>query len=374
MLAALLAGMPSASPIDLPCSPAKSMNLADSDAIDKTAAENELRAFLPILSIDTETLEAMASTNSPPQDIVSADGTAIIPQTAGQPLEATEGLDAARSDDNALLADPYWSAEQTLGQAKLLPVRRLLHSTASAGERTPTALLERDGRGHALQPEGPGQHSSTMPDHAMSGSTIVQLASPLSDANSDAMPLANALAGSSVAANVRKQQRTGDGQPDTPSAAVHAIVLHEVGATRHWTMAGPPDRLAANVVQQLGEALRIHAETILGDGQTEFRLQVEPPELGTLQIHLVGTDTRLSARVVASEEMTQRFLEQHADALRERLESSGLVLDRLDIGWEGGGNKDQEFDPHEPVDIRRERPSTPGSRTRTRPTHLDILA
>jgi len=131
------------------------------------------------------------------------------------------------------------------------------------------------------------------------------------------------------------------------------------------------------LARQAAEAIHSHVEAVFEDGHAEFQLQVEPPELGVLKIYLTGMGERLTARLVAVEETAHRLLEQQADALRERLERSGLVLDRLEIRWEGGGRSHKHDDaPPEPWPVFEPSQSLSGPRSvsSARSAALDILA
>lgn len=141
-----------------------------------------------------------------------------------------------------------------------------------------------------------------------------------------------------------------------------------------------PSPPAPSVAEQLTHAFVAHAETLGRGGRTDFHLRLEPPQLGTVQIHLRATDHNVSARVIVAVEGTRRLLEGHAHQLRQSLAQAGLSLSGFDVSRDSGGSGGRQPPPEPmpplPVPIMATpRPAPAMHRiTRNRTDGIDILA
>jgi flagellar hook-length control protein FliK len=106
----------------------------------------------------------------------------------------------------------------------------------------------------------------------------------------------------------------------------------------------PPAIAAASVGPLAGnttDAASNNAQTNVpvADGRTDFHLRLEPPQLGSVQIHLTATNhNTVSARVVVSQEGTQQLIAGQEHQLRQSLADSGVVLGTFDVTHSGGGS------------------------------------
>ncbi len=121
------------------------------------------------------------------------------------------------------------------------------------------------------------------------------------------------------------------------------------------------------VAEQLSRAFVAQASTVNREGRTDFHLRLDPPHLGSVQIHLTATEHTVSARVIVAQEGTRQLIEGHAHQLRESLAESGLVLGTFDVTRDGGGFSQSGH--HQPPEL----PSPPtvsqsGSATATHTT------
>ncbi|HWG43736.1 MAG TPA: flagellar hook-length control protein FliK [Gemmataceae bacterium] len=136
------------------------------------------------------------------------------------------------------------------------------------------------------------------------------------------------------------------GETRQPSATpTHA--LQEPAAT--GTIAAPAAASAPTVpssgaapippiADQLTQAIITRADVVNHEGRTDFHLRLEPPQLGTVQIHLTATDHSISARVVVAQEGTRQLIEGQADQLRQSLANAGVSLTGFDVTQNGGGS------------------------------------
>ncbi len=96
-----------------------------------------------------------------------------------------------------------------------------------------------------------------------------------------------------------------------------------VGGATLEEMAAPARELAPRLAETVQQAVRV--------GEREFRLRLNPPELGHLDVRVVESSdgVRVSLRVASSEagELIQQYLPQ----LRAALEARDLRVERLDV-------------------------------------------
>jgi flagellar hook-length control protein FliK len=98
-------------------------------------------------------------------------------------------------------------------------------------------------------------------------------------------------------------------------------------------------RSVASVSEQVASATTARAQLVRRGGNTDFYLRLEPPELGTVHVHLQTSEGSVSARLVASSEAARAALESQLPDLRSRLGSAGVNVGGLDVsnGQAGSG-------------------------------------
>jgi flagellar hook-length control protein FliK len=79
------------------------------------------------------------------------------------------------------------------------------------------------------------------------------------------------------------------------------------------------------------ETVRMTIDLASRQGYSQARIQLSPPELGDIRIHLQQTAEGLVARVVADHASAAQTLQHGGAELRRSLEAAGLPLLRLDI-------------------------------------------
>ena len=76
------------------------------------------------------------------------------------------------------------------------------------------------------------------------------------------------------------------------------------------------------------------------DGHTDFRIQLQPPDLGSVAIHLsVNLDHEVAAHIVVSSEATQLLLSSGWPALQHTLAQAGVRLTTFDVSRDGQGSQ-----------------------------------
>ncbi|MDP2326734.1 MAG: flagellar hook-length control protein FliK [Dehalococcoidia bacterium] len=167
----------------------------------------------------------------------------------------------------------------------------------------------------------------------------------------------------------------------TPASAPVETVMRPEPAVRTVS--------AANPVPDLADSVR----GAVVNGDTEVRLRLDPPEMGSLEIHIARQDGAIRIRVEATLASARDVIEQALPALQQALEARDMRVDRLEIrtmsesasgrsmteqgGQPGGGRQPQqdgapEWSPVAAIDgVRRDAPARDG---RASDGRLDVMA
>jgi flagellar hook-length control protein FliK len=89
---------------------------------------------------------------------------------------------------------------------------------------------------------------------------------------------------------------------------------------------------------QIGESIVAHAEVVRREGRTDIYMRLDPPELGTVQVHLSASAHAVSARLVIHGEEARQIVESQLHSLRQTLAQAGVSLDKLDVRRDGQGS------------------------------------
>lgn len=84
------------------------------------------------------------------------------------------------------------------------------------------------------------------------------------------------------------------------------------------------------------------AKLMVKNGLTKVELQLEPAELGKLELSLVVERDLVAARFVAENKGVQFIIEANLPQLRTSLEEAGLRVDLLQVGVQNGSNYPQQ--------------------------------
>ena len=101
----------------------------------------------------------------------------------------------------------------------------------------------------------------------------------------------------------------------------------------------------ASVTDQVGQAIVAHADIATSEGRVDFRLRLEPPELGTVNVHLTLTNQGLSAHLTVQEGSARQLIQGQLESLRQRLQEMGVGVGQLDVSGGGGGSGRQSQTP-----------------------------
>lgn len=121
------------------------------------------------------------------------------------------------------------------------------------------------------------------------------------------------------------------------------------------TVVGPGAAVRPAPAVQVADAIVTRAE-VLGRGeQAEFRLRLDPPELGKIDVRVHRTANGVHADLTVADEGVRQMIESQLPDLRQRLEAAGLSVDRFNLTAQdgsAGGGRHERFDPEFPADRR----------------------
>lgn len=113
--------------------------------------------------------------------------------------------------------------------------------------------------------------------------------------------------------------RTANVVPVTPQVAPADTAIRAEPVVRTVPAANAPVEVAETVT----------AAVINGDAEVHLRL--DPPDLGTLDVHIERQDGAIRIRVEASQASSREVIERALPALQQALESRDLRVDRLEV-------------------------------------------
>ncbi len=268
-----------------------------SETPDASAAAMLLATSVPVSDPETGAVRPVPQNEGAPQ--LGAVASMVAPgqtqktdharKPASEPLSGTA---VATIDDTAMVADE--------GAGFLLP-----------GEDRP-APQSLQGQGLSLQ----GQQGAAQP-LPNSGSTIIPPASAA------AMTAASAEDNSSASSLVSD---SGDMLTDTE---LQAQRLH---SSREKLEFGQDRR-------EWGGALGARIMTMVAEDVQKARIQLDPPELGSLEIKLHVSQDQASVQVQAQHAHVREVLEANAHRLRDALAAQGITLNGFDVSERDQGNE-----------------------------------
>ncbi|WP_436785014.1 flagellar hook-length control protein FliK [Stutzerimonas frequens] len=100
--------------------------------------------------------------------------------------------------------------------------------------------------------------------------------------------------------------------------------------------------------EQMLHALREHVEVQLQQRQQSASIRLDPPELGSLEIHLSHESGRLTVQLSAAHADVARLLQQTSDRLRQELVAQHFVQVNVQVGADSG--RDRQGQPRQSRD------------------------
>ncbi len=138
----------------------------------------------------------------------------------------------------------------------------------------------------------------------------------------------------------------------------------------------PPANLNSTPLQ-LAEPFLTHAHLATVNGQTEFQVRLDPPELGRMQVKIFASGDQMRAEVIVADQAVRGLLESQLPELRQKLEAAGLNIQQFDVSAEssasGNGNPQRDEQPGTPwewFEPAQQNPRTRSQNVRERPTPI----
>ena len=260
-----------------------------------------------------------------------------------------DGSAAQVSSGDGQSEDPKAQGSSQPAQAKSSPAESSVKPSVPSKTGNSVATV-------ATQPSVPPQASATanMPDPSIGASATAS--SPSSHANAEtvsvsekgdqpatSMPIKPTLSSSAdeAATNVSSAQKGAGNSDPTQAGAFGAVTTHSAETVSQapnvvGSSATPP--LAGQSTVSLAPTALAAAVTAMHqDGQSTAILRLDPPDLGSLTVHLTMQNGQVNVLFTPSSSQTGQLLHANLDSLRQSMASAGLSLGQADVGHGGAG-------------------------------------
>lgn len=97
-----------------------------------------------------------------------------------------------------------------------------------------------------------------------------------------------------------------------------------------------------SLVDDAHEAILSRAKILRVNESTEIEIEIDPPELGRLNIRVTRTETEFTARITVVEHSTFELLQSELHGLREALSQSSMSFGSVDIEQQGHRHQQQD--------------------------------
>ena len=94
-----------------------------------------------------------------------------------------------------------------------------------------------------------------------------------------------------------------------------------------------------------GAALGSRIVTMVAEGIQEARIQLDPPELGSMELKLQVHQDQTSVQVQVQNNQVRDVLEANAQRLRDALAQQGMTLSGFDVSTQSGSSQQQSGQP-----------------------------
>ncbi len=227
-------------------------------------------------------------------------------------------------------ADPSVTAPPVSEPTAALPATAV--PSAQLGDR-PTTTGERFA---ALASAGAQLAASGPPASVAFANTLAQVAAPaLAGAapSGTVLPLTNI--DSALAPPSLQAADDAAGVAPTGTAPLPPLPALDRGAP------AAPAAVPATPAAQVAEAVVVHSHVLERDGVVEFRMRLDPPDLGRVQIRLITRGDEVYGQVLVADDAVRRLIESQLPELRQRLEAAGVNIQRFDVATDSGTGGNQ---------------------------------
>jgi flagellar hook-length control protein FliK len=156
------------------------------------------------------------------------------------------------------------------------------------------------------------------------------------------------------------------------AATISQTAFLAAGTGSATTSATNPQAAPAStptLASQVADAVVSHAQSSNQNGTTEFRMRLDPGELGPVNVHIVSVGDEVRGNVMVSSESVRQMIESQMPELRQRLEAAGVTVQNFTVTADasGGSNRNpgQEAGSTFPNPLQTAAATTASSRFRT---------
>ncbi len=297
--------------------------------------------------------DSATSANSPATN--AGDGAGVAGNLGAAGLRQADGADApadvpfeahlAQAESAASSDDAESAADNTAAADSIDPQVGLLHFLETSQQSVVPAdvhqLVEITAASDSLS-----EISQTLLSGWSSGSLLGRSVNQLSGASNQSLLLGSANSENSVATqfeslatNLGEQTGASGGRAshdsnhaaevdrDFSRGATEPLLLTPAMAARQTSdvvhIRALPETMTTRVASWAGVSSR--------NNRTMFHMRLEPPELGTLQVHLMSTEQAVSIRMVAADEVARQIIATQVSELQKSLEELGLTVQQFDV-------------------------------------------
>lgn len=299
----------------------------------------------PVLSDRSQLLPPAAAVvpevTPPPVSEITA--VQAVPAVAvGQPPAAPQLPDAdprtlgnavpAQGASKAAFAVPGWTNLSVSGTAPAQPAAPTQPAAISAAAATPALTAVPAPAPPA--PPAPGITFAVAQPVAVAQSATVPTGVDLGGLAGPSQPLRSPL----FPAGVGPDSQAPTGADAEPLSAAGVPVGPRNALAANPVAERPAAATAAPVADQLVGPMVAVVSARPAEGETELRIRLDPPELGTVKLKIVSTGGDVRAELQVTSDAVRRVVESQLPELRQKLEDAGVRVQRMDVTTDSAGN------------------------------------
>jgi flagellar hook-length control protein FliK len=309
---------------------------------DATLQQQTLTQAVPLIQMVVQTTEVVDAvpTEAQPQAAVQTVqaqpaqpaavpvqmGPAAVNVDTGAKMDANAGTagqnDAAQAqstpvDENTLATDGQGAQTNTIPFAQALKSFQASDQKSAAQAVDQSPAQPQDGQQNVTA-VGPAQAAPTA--QALAGTVKAETGEALKSVQTESKEAQHAAVSPASASSSSSQM----GAVQVQSAPVKSTA--EVAPARDTSATASARPL--EMLQQVAKSV----EASLQQGRNSLRLQLNPQDLGAIDIRLVSSGHKVSMTVIAEQASTGRLLETQFTQLRQTLAEAGVQLSQLNVG------------------------------------------
>jgi len=270
------------------------------------------------------TIQTLATASVKPAQQAAAKVTpVVVPLDSPHPAEAALPASGGLPDTKKLMVSLARTDTTLLGAAEPAP---------SASATIATA--------------GPPDTTKLMVPVVRTDTTLLGAAEPAPPASATIATAAPLLI--SIADKVSKDTQSASAEPVSAQATVNGANQVHAPVTSQGELARPATVAPVPVADQIQNQVTAHMDQLRQMGRVEVQLDLHPPELGRVQLHLAMEDGRLNVRMVVQDDAAKRVMDMQAEPLRVRFSEMGVSVGHFDVRREGGSPNQNQQPASEP--------------------------